>query len=212
MLLGVVVYLVVILYLVSDGFTYHAVEPLLLTVLVWNTVLLAMTVLVVVDSVRKVRRGLTAQLATGVFVVKLAAIPFFLVNFALMALIALAGMVTLMVGGAALVGAAWISIGLTYVAVLSTSVYGWASVLRLGRDGRIGTGLVMIYTMLLFVFAADTLVGILLFVHSRPRRKTIAAAQGAMGEPGRISTHPVPTVVNLVPEVPTTGARKQEKP
>jgi hypothetical protein len=39
----------------------------------------------------------------------------------------------------------------------------------LRREGRIDTVLAVLYTTLLLVFVADTVVGIMLFVHSRRR-------------------------------------------
>jgi hypothetical protein len=180
MLLGTVVYLFVVSSVLhDDSHGYFLVGPLLLTTIVWNAIVLIVTILVIIDSVRKVRKGMTAQLATGVFVVKLAAIPFFLINFALMAVLAYTGMLILVVGGVALLTAVGISVVLTYLTMLSTSVYGWANVVQLRRERRIDTGMAVIYTFLLFIFVADTVAGILLFVHYRRAEKVIAAAQGA---------------------------------
>ena len=71
------------------------------------------------------------------------------------------------------------SVVLTYLTMLSTSVYGWASITVLRRERRIGTVLSVLYTILLFIFVADIVAGILLFAHSRRGTKAIAAAQGA---------------------------------
>jgi amino acid transporter len=134
----------------------------------YNVLLLVAAILAVIDSVRKIRAKKTGELTTAVFVVKLVAIPYFLINFALWALVALGGAATLIHGiGIALLGAAAVATVLTYLAMLSTSVYGWASVVQLRRDRRIGRALAVLYTILLFVFVADTVVGILLFVHYR---------------------------------------------
>jgi hypothetical protein len=135
----------------------------------WNLLLVVATVLVIVDSVRKIRAGKTRALATDVFVVKLAAIPFFLFNFGLLVLFAVMGAAFWFKGGVLLLAFVPLEITLTYLAMLSTSVYGWASIARLRRDRVIGTGLTVLYSILLLIFVTDIVVGILLFGHSRRR-------------------------------------------
>lgn len=90
-------------------------------IVVWNILLLIVTILVIVDSVKKVRQGKTDVLATDVFVVKLVAIPFFVVNFAVMATFGLGGSLILIFGGVILLAIAITSIGLTYIAMLSVA-------------------------------------------------------------------------------------------
>jgi hypothetical protein len=137
----------------------------------FNALLSIVTIFVTIDSVRKVRAGKTRELATDVFVVKLTAIPFFVINFGVGAMAGLFGAVTLIHGiGMVFVAAVAIGTVLTYLTMLSTSIYGWASVIRLRREGQISRFLVVLYTILLFVFVADTVVGILLFVHYRRSR------------------------------------------
>jgi hypothetical protein len=183
MLLGAVTYLVFVLGSFDTNLAEPLVELTAPTLIGWNVLLLIVTALVIVDSVRKVRQGKTMQLATGVFVVKLTAIPFFLINFALMAMIAAAGLVFMVHGiGLALWMVVAISVVLTYFAMVSTSVYGWASVLRLRRDGRINSGLAVLYSLLLLVFVADIVAGILLFVHARRGRTALAAGEVPVGE------------------------------
>ena len=179
MVLGAVAYLVVILYFANDGSSYDAVFPILWTVIGWNAVLLIVTILVIVDSVRKVRAGKTRELATSVFVVKLAAIPFFLVNFALLTLIYFFSFLILLFGGPVLQIAVTIGACLTYLAMLSTSVYGWASIVQLRRERRIDTPLVVLYVFLLLIFVWDIVAGILLFADWRRSKMAIAAAQSA---------------------------------
>ena len=183
MLLGTLVYLVVIFIVARDGLTYYNVEPFLLTIVIWNALLLIVTILVIIDSVRKVRKGSTAQLTTGVFLVKLVAIPFFLINFALLAFMAYGGMLIFILGGFALLAGVGVGAGLTFLTMLSTSVYGWASIVLLRRERRIDTRMVVAYTLLLFVFVADTVVGILLYAHYRRGSKEIAAVHGASIKP-----------------------------
>lgn len=141
----------------------------------WNVLLLVVAILAAVDSIRKVRAGKARQVATGVFVTKLAAIPYFLLNFLLWG--ALAG-VGLALGGWGIFVIA-IAVPLTWFTMLSTSIYGWASIVLLRREGRIGKVQAALYTILLCVFVADIVVGILLFVHSRRRPKTTAIASAA---------------------------------
>ena len=173
MLLGTAMYLIDFLY-PWRGDEIDDTSALVPTVfIVWNASLIIVTILVIVDSLKKVRKGMAAQLATGVFIVKLAAIPYFLINFALFFSVGAMGMgMVLMARGSALVLAPIAgSVALTYLTMLSTSVYGWASITSLRREGRIGTVLAVLYTILLFIFVADTVVGILLFVHARRSSK-----------------------------------------
>ncbi len=177
--LGAASYLVVILYFHNGGNSYDPIYPILWTVCIWNVALLGVTVLVIIDSVKKVRRGATAQLTTDVFTVKLASIVFFVLNFAMMALIGFMGFLLFIMGGVVLTAVAIFSIGLTYSAMLSTSVYGWASVVRLRREGVITANRGILYAVLLTVFVADILVGIILFATYRRHTKAIAAAHTA---------------------------------
>jgi hypothetical protein len=135
----------------------------------WNTLLLVVTGVVIVDAVRKVRAGRTQELATGTLLVKLAAIPFFLLNFVVLAVLAIGGLAIFIFGGIALLFAVWIGIGLTYLTMLSTSVYAWATIARLRREKTIGSGLSVLYTFLTLGFLTDTAAGILLFGHARRR-------------------------------------------
>ena len=136
---------------------------------VWITLLFVVTALVVVDSVGKIRAGQTRDLATDGLVVKLVAIPFFLLNFFVLAVLAGGGLAIILFGGVVLLVAVWVGIGLTYVTMLSTSVYVWAAIARLRRDRVIGTGLAVLYTFLSFVFVTDIVAAILVFGHSRRR-------------------------------------------
>jgi hypothetical protein len=145
----------------------------------WNALLLIVTGLVIIDSVRKVRARRTRDLARDLFLVKLASIPFFLINFVVLTTIAFLGSSLLTLGAAygdptdfdysavgGLVAAAAIAIGLTYLAMLTTSTYGWPTISQLRRDGRIHPGLAVLYRVMLLVFVADVAAGILLYVHS----------------------------------------------
>lgn len=140
----------------------------------WNAALLIVTVLVLVDSVKKVRAGNTEQLTQGALLVKLAAIPFFVINFVPLALFGLTETVLIAFGGAiGLVGVA-VAVVLTYLAMLSTSIYGWASVRRLHRDKRINRAQAAIYSILLCLFVLDIVGGILLFAETRRARRASA--------------------------------------
>jgi hypothetical protein len=136
---------------------------------VWITLVCVVTALVVVDSVGKIRSGQTADLATDGLVVKLVAIPFFLLNFFVLALLAVGGLAIIIFGGLVLLVAVWVGIVLTYLTMLSTSVYVWAAIARLRRDRVIGAGLAVLYTVFSFIFVTDIVAAILLFGHSRRR-------------------------------------------
>lgn len=136
---------------------------------VWNVLLLVAAVIAIVDSTRRIRAGKTRQLATAVLVVKLVSIPFFVLNYLLLAFLFLGGAAIFVLGGFALLAAGVIGSVLTYLAILSTSVYAWAAVAQLRRERIIGTALTLTYTILLFLPVADTVAGVLLFGHSRRR-------------------------------------------
>ena len=135
------------------------------TIVAWNLLLLMVTVMVVVDSVRKVRAGKTRNLATGVLIVKLAAIPFFLLNFAILGIVTGAGVQLIILPFFVLA----IGVPLTWLAMVSTSVYGWATIIRLRREGSLRTSLAVLYILGLATFVVDIAVGIELFGRSRRR-------------------------------------------
>ena len=136
---------------------------------VWITLLCVVTALVVVDAVAKIRAGQTWDLASDGLVVKLVSIPFFLLNFVVLGLVGLMGGMIFLFGGFVLLFAAWIGSGLTYLTMLSTSVYVWATIARLRRDRVIGTGLAVLYTFFSFIFVTDIVAAIMVFGHSRRR-------------------------------------------
>ena len=168
LLLGTVMYALVIAFAgqLSSAYTLYLN---FFIVGIWNTLLLVVTGFVIVDAVRKVRTGRTQELATGTLLVKLAAIPFFLLNFFVLAVLAFGGLIIIVLGGVILLFAVWIGIGLTYLTMLSTSVYAWATIARLRREKTIGSGLSVLYTFLTLGFITDTAAGILLFGHARRR-------------------------------------------
>lgn len=150
---------------------------LIAAVAVWNLALLIVTVLVIVDSVKKIRSGRTRELASGVLLVKLAAIPFYLINFALLLLVAV-GVLALSlraIGIFLLPFVVPIVIAgtiLTYLLLLSTSIYGFAAIARLRRERSIGIGVTVLYTLLLLVFVVDIAGAVMVFGHSRRRAGT----------------------------------------
>lgn len=161
MLLGRVIYVGFFL-----GWYRESMELLMWAVIGFNALILIVAVPVIIDSRRKIRAGKTRQLGTGVLITKLAAIPFFVGNFAVLSLGSVGGAATLIHGiGLAILGIVAIGIALNYIAMISTSIYGWATVAALRREGRINRVLAVLYSILLFV--ADTVAGILLFAHSR---------------------------------------------
>jgi len=166
-LLGVPTYLGVFAILGSEGGTDEQVW--LLTIAgAWNLVMLVATVVALVDSIRRVRAGKTRQLALDAMIVKLASIPFFLVNFAVLVLVFNVSLRFIMIGP---VFWAIIAVGivLTYLTMLSTSIPAWATITQLRRERVIGTGLTVLYVILSLLFVTDIAVGVLLFGHSRRR-------------------------------------------
>lgn len=134
----------------------------------WNLVILVATVIAIVDSVLRIRAKRTKELAVDAMVVKLVSIPFFLINFAVL-VFALNASIVLIFIGPILWTVIAIGTGLTYLTMLSTSVYVWATITRLRRERTIGTGLTVLYMILSFLFVTDIAVGVLLFGHSRRR-------------------------------------------
>ena len=61
---------------------------------------------------------------------------------------------------------------LTYLLLLSTSIYGWAAIIQLRRERSIGTGLTVLYALLLLVFVVDIAGAVMVFGHSRRRAGT----------------------------------------
>jgi hypothetical protein len=133
----------------------------------WNVALMITTVLVIVDAARKVRTGSASRFTTGVLIVKLAAIPFFIANFVLLGLNAVEGAVTLPFGGFIYLAAVAGATVLTYLAMASTSIYGWAGVRALRRDGRISRAEAVTYSALLCVFVVDIVGAVLVFARGR---------------------------------------------
>ena len=143
---------------------------ILVCVGIWNILMFAATIIAIVDSVRGVRAQLTRRLAVDAMVAKLVAVPFFLLNFAFLFFLFEAGLVTAWMG----IGfVAWIVVaiaaGMTYLTMLSTSVYVWATIAQLRKQRIIGTGLTVLYAILSLLFVTDIAAALLLFAHSRRR-------------------------------------------
>ena len=132
----------------------------------WNVLLLVVTILVITDSVRKVRAGKTRELATSVFIVKLAAVPFFLLNFASLAPLVVVGTMKLIVPGFIVMA---ITVPLTWVAMLSTSIYGWATIIAMRRERSIRPAQIVLYSLMLALFVVDIAAGVELYGRSRRR-------------------------------------------
>jgi glutamate mutase epsilon subunit len=155
--------------------TFAPVNNVLVPVFIaWNVALMIVTVLVIVDAVRKVRSGQAVRLTTGVFMVKLAAILYFIANFALLTLITVSSALTVIFGGFVGLAAVAGATVLTYLTMATTSIYGWASVRALHRDRRIGSAQAAIYAVLLCIFVLDVLGGILLFAEARRKARAVA--------------------------------------
>lgn len=80
-----------------------------------------------------------------------------------------AGAAIILFGGLLVWVAVAIGAGLTYLAMLSTSVYSWAAISQLGRERILPPALAVLYVILSLAFIADTVTGTLLFGHLRRR-------------------------------------------
>jgi hypothetical protein len=180
LLLGSAIYVGFILFIIQQTDSSSQVDSssddgsfdlwILVCVGIWNLLMLAATVIAIVDSIRAVRAKQTRQLGVDAMVAKLVAIPFFLLNFAFLSFLFQAGLVTAWMG----IGfVAWIVVaiaaGMTYLTMLSTSVYVWATIAQLRKQRIIGTGLTVLYAILSLLFVTDIAAGVLLFAHSRRR-------------------------------------------
>jgi hypothetical protein len=135
----------------------------------WNLLLLVATIISIVDGVRKFRAKETRALATDALVVKLASIPFFVLNYLMLAFLFLGGAAIILFGGPLLWLAGAIGSGLTYLAILSTSVYTWAAIAQLRRERIIGTRLTVLYAIMSLIFVTDIAAGVMVFGHYRRR-------------------------------------------
>jgi len=135
----------------------------------WNALLLAAWIIAIVDAIRRLRAQQTRQLATDALVVKLVSIPFFLLNFVAVAWLYIGGAVGIVFADPFVLPAAVTGSVLSYLAMLSTSVYSWAAIARLRRERIIGTGLTTLYAILSLGFVTDTAAGVMLFGHARRR-------------------------------------------
>jgi hypothetical protein len=140
--------------------------PIVAGIVIWNVALVVVTILSIVDSFRKIRAGDIRDLATGVLIVKLAAIPFFLLNFYFLGALAGFGLFFGILPGLVVMA---IAVPITWLAMISTSVYGWATIIAMRRERRIRPALVVVYSIFLAIFVADIAVGIELFARSRRR-------------------------------------------
>jgi hypothetical protein len=136
---------------------------------VWNLLVLTATILAIVDAVRKARARETQQLATDEFRVKLVSIPFFILNFIAVAYLLFGGAVAIVFADPLVLAAGVTGIVLTYVTMLTTSIYLWGTIAQLRRDRIIGTGLTVLYTIMSLIFVTDIAAGVLVFAHARRR-------------------------------------------
>jgi hypothetical protein len=168
MILGAAMYVIVVMLNYRlDG--DDIVNVNLLVAGAWNLLLFVATVIAIIDAIRTARAKRTSGLATNAMVVKLVSIPFFILNYLVLALVLIVGTGMIIFGGAAL----WIVVAigsvLTYLTTLSTSVYVWAAIAQLRRERIIGTGLTVLYGILSLIFVADIAAGVMVFGHYRRR-------------------------------------------
>jgi hypothetical protein len=173
MLLGVVAWVAFLVYFQVAGDTGNYQLPFLILG-VWNLLVLAAAVLTIIDSVRKVRANASEELAASAMMTKLASFPFVMVNFIGLIGAFFSSFGLLLFGGPVL----WVIVPivgvLTYLVGLTTSVYGWAAITQMRRERKLSVALTVVFTILLLLPPADTVVGVLLFRRRRPRLALLA--------------------------------------
>ncbi|GAA1575275.1 MULTISPECIES: DUF6652 family protein [Kribbella] len=165
----------------------------------WFVVYLLAAVLVVVDAVRLSRRRDLDALQRSANLVKLFAVPFFVVNFVAFAeSVLVAGAREgdhLGIDGFVL---ALVVVVLTYLVMLPTSAYGIAALLLLRKDDRIGRTFCGVNLVLHFLFVADVLSSIVVVevAHSILGRRPTARLRNLL--PGVLAAGSAVAVVWLV--------------
>ena len=136
---------------------------------VWNLLLLVGFIVSMVDAVRRLALKNSRDLANAALTVKIASVPFVVINLVVLLGLFVVGAGMVIFGGGFLVVAGVIGSVLTYLAMLSTSVYLWAAVAQLRRERAISIGLTVLYVILSLLPFIDIAAGILVFGHSRRR-------------------------------------------
>jgi hypothetical protein len=175
MVVGAVMYTLIFAFF-DDLNTYYTIQWNFVIAGAWNLLFLVATVIAIVDSIRRIRAKKTRQLATDALVVKLAAIPFFILNYVMLVFLFFLGGAALLFGGPLLWVVVAVGSGLTYLAILSTSVYVWAAIAQLRRDRIIGTRLTVLYAILSLIPVTDVAASVLLFGHYRRRPRLALVA------------------------------------
>jgi hypothetical protein len=173
LLVGAAMYALVVAYALqpinaADGWLTEGNNALLVFG-AWNLLLVVVFIFAIVDAVRKVRAKKTRELGTGAMVVKLASIPYFVLNFIALAFLSVEGAVLVFFTAGLILVAVGVGTVLTYLTMTSTSVYGWAAIAEMRRERKINRALTVVYTILLLGFFTDVAAGVMLFGHSRRR-------------------------------------------
>lgn len=168
LMIGAAMYVFVFYYVSQDINGPNDLWALAIMIGSWNLLMLVSTIVAIVDSVKRLRSRTPARLAVNALVVKLASIPFFLLNFAALAFTFNASIVLIFIGPV-LWAVIAIGVCLTYLSLLSTSVYALAATMQLRRERKISNGLTVLYTILSFLFVTDIAAAVMLFGHSRRR-------------------------------------------
>lgn len=137
----------------------------------WVIVLAVVWVLALIDVIVAFRKRDLARLASGAMLVKLCSIPYFAVTVSQLGLTSLA---TSVVGFGFLL--APIAAAATFLVMLSTSVYGWATIILLRRSKQLDPGLAVLYAVMLVIFVADIVAGVMLYLHTRRILRAAAPA------------------------------------
>jgi hypothetical protein len=130
----------------------------------WIVSLALSIVLQVIDAAILLRRSDFYRLVRSMMVIKAAAIPYFIVNF-----VVLAAFMVILIGGSRGVGIIliWVPFALTYVVFLPTSIYSFATLLFAHRYHLVGTAGFVLHVILQAVFVLDLLSTAILWVKNR---------------------------------------------
>ncbi len=155
----------------------HVLDRLLLPVWAgWVTLYVIAAVVVLVDAIRRVRRRDLDGLQRAATVVKLGAIPFFVVNFVLLGV---GGLVASMMAVGVVLVVLFV-VG-TYLVMLPTSVYGVACLVLLLRGRAIGPAFFAVNLVLHLLFVVDVVSTLVVAFRAR---QVLAAAPPGLTTPG----------------------------
>lgn len=131
--------------------------------IVWLVAMIGAPAIGLMDAVHKLAAGDAAGLRKGAITVKLAGIPFFVLNYVVVAMVALLLqlLASMWAGGAILALFNWAGVGVvmvvTYLVMLPTSAYGWAGLIWLRRNRAVSNTFFVLNAILHTIFVVDIL-------------------------------------------------------